>query len=84
MLPRLKRFSEERGVQLHSKQIEIDGLAKAWPIELYRFIVEHPGTGVDMALAQLFEQGKSLAGGGDRTIPYRAVRRLKRLMEPVD
>ena len=59
-------------------------LTEPWTIDLYKFVVEHPGIGVDAALEQLSELGKLTGGGGDRTTAYRAVRRLRRLMQPAD
>jgi hypothetical protein len=84
MVPRLERFWEERGEYPYSKRPEVESLTESWVIELYKLIVEQPETGIDSALEQLALNEKLPAGGGDRTTAYRAVRRLERLMEPVD
>ena len=61
IVPRQKRFLEERGELSHSKQIEIDRILQRiqrepWILEIYA--MSRKGIGIDAALNQLASEGK--------------------------
>jgi hypothetical protein len=86
IVPRQKRFLEERGELSHSKQIEIDRILQRiqrepWILEIYDMWGK--GIGIDAALKRLTSEGKLPRGEEDPSTTYRLMKKLDQLTKPL-